>query len=117
MAGCGAPGDTGKPPVTSTSASISHGVVRGQVLRPPGADPRSGSAPTSPVPVNGDPVRARQGNGVVVASTVSGQGGHFELTLPPGTYRIGEDTCGTYQEVDVHAGTITPLTLVIPNDC
>jgi hypothetical protein len=117
MAGCGTPGDTGKPPTTPISARPSNGVVRGQVLRPPGPDPRSGSAPTSQVPVNGDPVSARHGNGPVVASTVSDQGGRFELTLPPGTYRIGEDTCGTYQDVDIREGGITPLTLVIPNDC
>jgi hypothetical protein len=120
MAGCGGGGqnNTGKPATTSpaTSTSTPSGTVRGQVMRPPGPDPRSGGTP-GPVPVNGDPVHANDPNGHVVATTVTAPGGQFELTLPPGTYQIIEDTCGVSQQVEIRSGTATPVTLMITNNC
>jgi hypothetical protein len=123
MAGCGgSAGDGQNPPdkpATSTpptSATTPVGVVRGQVLRPPGPDPRSGGD-TKTVPVNGDPVHANDSTGKVVANTVTGPDGHFELTLPPGIYSITEDTCGVSQQVEIRSGTTTSLNLAITNAC
>jgi hypothetical protein len=40
------------------------------------------------MPVAGDPVRAKDSRGQVVANAVTGPDGRFELTLPPGTYQL-----------------------------
>jgi hypothetical protein len=123
MAGCGGPAgggqtNTDKPGTSTppTSATTPGGVVRGQVLRPPGPDPRSGGD-TKTVPVNGDPVHANDSTGNVVASTVTGPDGHFEFTLAPGTYLLTEDTCGVSQQVDIRGGQTTSLNLAITNAC
>jgi hypothetical protein len=127
MAGCGSPtgggrNNTGNPATTpptmppTTSATAPTATVRGQVLRPPGPDPRSGGA-TGSVPVNGDPVHAADPSGRVVATTVTASDGHFELTLPPGTYQITEDTCGTSQQLEIRSATTTSLNISISNAC
>ncbi|WP_225100231.1 hypothetical protein [Streptomyces sp. CoH27] len=95
-----------------------HGEVRGVVVRPPGRDPRSGAgvANSSPVPVNGDPVRARDLHGQVVASTVTAPpDGSFSLSLTPGAYRITEDIFGIGRQVEVRAGATVSVTLTIPS--
>ncbi|MGW8763679.1 hypothetical protein ACWGN5_14375 [Streptomyces sp. NPDC055815] len=97
------------------------GTVRGTVVRPPGRDPRSGGggsdgADPAWVPVNGDPVRARDGRGRVVASTVSAPpDGGFRFDLPPGVYRIAEDIFGVGAQVRVRAGETVSVTLTIPS--
>ncbi|MFF8380685.1 hypothetical protein ACF07V_31630 [Streptomyces sp. NPDC015661] len=107
MVGCG-PG-----------AEQSTGTVRGTVVRPPGRDPRSGGgatdgSDTARVPVNGDPVRARDEHGRVVASTVSAPpDGGFRFDLPPGTYRITEDIFGAAAQVRVRAGETVSVTLTV----
>lgn len=123
MAGCGKPASggpsnpdkSGTSP-TSTSMSTASGMVRGQVLRPPGPDPRSGKVGTT-VPVSGDPVRAKDSRGQVVATAVTTQDGHFELTLPPGTYQISEDTCGISQQIEIRSGATAWVNLSITNAC
>ncbi|HEV8558149.1 MAG TPA: hypothetical protein VGR06_17385 [Actinophytocola sp.] len=90
--------------------------MRGQVVRPPGPDPRSGGTGT-PVPMSGDPVHATDLGGHMVATTATAPGGQFELTLPPGTYRITEDICGAAQQVEIRSGTTTSLTLTVANAC
>jgi len=123
MAGCGALTDGGQnnpdKPGTSpapTSATTQAGTVRGQVHRPPGPDPRSGH-PETTAPVSGDPVRAKDSRGQVVATAVTGQDGRFELTLPPDTYQLSEDTCGVSQQVEIRSGTTTSVSLSITNAC
>jgi hypothetical protein len=69
------------------------------------------------VPVNGDPIRAYDRDGRVVATTVSASGGFFELVLPPGAYRIAEDICGVSQQVEVRSRARTSLVLAIPTGC
>jgi hypothetical protein len=119
LAGCGAPAgsnptNTDKPTAASTTAP--RGTVQGQILRPPGPDPRSGKVGTT-VPVSGDPVHAKDSNGNVVASAVSGPDGHFKLTLPPGSYEIGEDTCGVSQKIEIQGGATTSVRLSLTNAC
>ncbi|MEU6573252.1 hypothetical protein [Streptomyces sp. NPDC046805] len=96
-----------------------HGEVRGVVVRPPGRDPRSGAAPVADnasVPVNGDPVRARDLRGQVVASTVTAPpDGAFSFSLSPGGYRITEDIFGIGRQVEVRAGATVSVTLTIPS--
>jgi hypothetical protein len=116
LTGCGthagAPGRSAMP-----SSDDHHGALDGRVLRPPGRDPRSGASARTPVPVTGDPIRARDPAGKVVASTVTAAGGAFHLRLPPGRYRITEDICGIGREVDITARTTTTVTLTVPNAC
>lgn len=119
MAGCGTatgndPIKTDKPTATSTTAP--DGTVQGQIVRPPGPDPRSGKIGTT-VPVSGDPVHAKDSSGKEVASAVSGPDGRFELTLPPGTYVIGEDTCGVSQKIEIQGGATTSVRLAVANAC
>ncbi|MEU2233714.1 hypothetical protein [Streptomyces vietnamensis] len=69
-------------------AEQATGTVRGTVVRPPGRDPRSGGAGsdgrgTARVPVNGDPVRARDAHDRVVANTVGAPpDGRFRFDQP-----------------------------------
>ncbi|MGW7406035.1 hypothetical protein ACWGI9_20275 [Streptomyces sp. NPDC054833] len=95
-----------------------HGVVRGVVVRPPGQDPRSGAGGGSGtyVPVNGDPVRAHDERGHVVASTVTAPpDGSFSFTLSPGSYRITEDIFGIGRQVELRGGSTVSVTLTIPS--
>ncbi|SFG66817.1 hypothetical protein SAMN02787118_12594 [Streptomyces mirabilis] len=115
--------------VAATPASVPErvqGEVRGVVVRPPGRDPRSGAgvgnspvpriAAAPSVPVNGDPVRARDLRGQVVASTVTAPpDGSFSFGLSPGTYRITEDIVGIGRQVEVRAGATVSVTLTIPS--
>lgn len=95
-----------------------RGVVRGQVVRPPGSDPRSGgSSGSTPVPVNGDPVQALDLGGRVIATVATRSGGYFSIALSPGEYRITEGTCGVSKQVNVRSGSSTYLVLTIPNAC
>lgn len=102
-------------------AEQATGTVRGTVVRPPGQDPRSGGGgsdgrDTARVPVNGDPVRARDEHGRVVASTVSAPpDGGFRFDLPPGAYRITEDILGVGVQVRVRAGETVTVTLTLPS--
>ncbi|MEU8529938.1 MULTISPECIES: hypothetical protein [Streptomyces] len=102
-------------------AEQTTGTVRGMVVRPPGRDPRSGGggsdgADTARIPVNGDPVRARDQHGRVVASTVSAPpDGGFRFELPPGAYRITEDIFGTGTQVRVRAGETVSVRLTVPS--
>jgi hypothetical protein len=92
------------------SSAARPGVVRGQVLRPPGQDPRSGRR-TEAVPLAGDPVYASDLNGSVVARTVTDSGGKFTLVLPTGIHRVTEDTCGASSQVGIRGGATRSLTL------
>jgi len=104
---------------TSAHPPQGDGAVRGVVLRLPGRDPRSGSGggPDAMVPVNGDVVRAADHQGHEVAKSTTGRGGRFELTLPPGVYRITEDICGVGRQTEVRSTEIASVTLVIPAAC
>jgi hypothetical protein len=64
--------------------------------------------------VGGDPVQARTEGGEAVARAVSSSDGTFELTLPPGNYVVSEDIAGVSQRIQVPAGVITTLTLLVP---
>ncbi|MBT2393567.1 hypothetical protein J7E87_30185 [Streptomyces sp. ISL-1] len=95
-----------------------QGVVRGVVVRPPGQDPRSGAGGgnSASVPVNGDPVRARDQRGHIVASTVTAPpDGSFSFTLSPGSYRITEDIFGIGRQAEVRAGSTVSVTLTVPS--
>jgi len=118
LAACGGPAGHGGPLPSGTS-SAPPGVVRGQVVRPPGGDPRSGNVGGSgtAVPVNGDYIEASDERAQVVATAVTAIGGSFELVLAPGTYRITEGICGVSQKVEVRSQVVTPLVLSIPNAC
>ncbi|MGW7002330.1 hypothetical protein ACWGCW_05755 [Streptomyces sp. NPDC054933] len=96
-----------------------HGVVRGQIVRPPGRDPRSGNNAdaAAPVPVSGDTVRVYDPEGRTVATAVSAVGGQFEFVLSPGAYRVTEDICGVSRQVEVRSREITSLILAIPRTC
>jgi hypothetical protein len=91
-----------------------HGALDGRVLRPPGRDPRSGTGTGTPVPVNGDPIQARDPTGRIIATTVTATGGTFHLLLRPGRYQITEGICGVSRPADIKAGTTTTLTIPIP---
>lgn len=93
-----------------------YAIVRGRVVRPPGRDPRSGAG-AGAVPVNGDPVRARDANGKTVATTVTKVGGEFRLRLRPGTYEISEDICAVIRRVDLRATAPVSVTLTFPSTC
>ncbi len=112
----------------STSADRpTRGILRGQVLRPPGRDPRSGSGPPgrerrsgsggSCVPVTGDPLQIHDMRGQVIASVVTKSGGLFSIALPPGEYQIVEGICGVSKDVNVRSGLSTRVILSIPNAC
>lgn len=105
-------------PSPSSESQQARGVVRGQVVRPPGSDPRSGgNSGSTPVPVNGDPVQAYDLGGRVIATAVTQSGGYFSIALPPGGYQITEGTCGVSKQVNVKSGSSTYLVLTIPNAC
>jgi hypothetical protein len=106
----------GQSPSATTPAGF-LGLVRGQVVRPPGSDPRSGNAAGGSVPVNGDPIHAYDQHRRVVATAVSASGGFFEFVLRPGVYRIAEDICGASQQVEVRSRARTSLILTIPDGC
>ncbi|MFJ7067888.1 hypothetical protein [Streptomyces sp. NPDC101115] len=97
------------------------GTVHGTVVRPPGRDPRSGAGGPDGrdavwVPVNGDPVRARDERDRVVASAVSASpDGGFRFELPPGAYRITEDMFGVSARVRVRAGETVTVRLTVPS--
>jgi hypothetical protein len=113
----------------STSAHRpAAGILRGQVVRPPGRDPRSGAQDADPdsacsakggwyVPVNGDEVEVRDMLGQVIASAVTRSGGLFSIALPPGEYRIVEGICGVSKHVNIRSGLPTHVILTIPNAC
>ena len=105
-------------PSPSDTSYQTHGAVHGQVLRPPGLDPRSGASNSStPVPVNGDPVQVHDLGGQVVTTTMTRSGGLFNVVLPPGEYRIVEGICGVGKKVSVRSGSATHIILTIPNAC
>lgn len=99
------------------SPSPARGVIAGQVVRPPGTDPRSGTTSTSPVPVNGDPIDVHGPAGKVIATVVTKPGGLFSVALPAGEYRLVEGICGVSTRVSVKSGSTTHLTIQIPNTC
>lgn len=144
LAGCGAPADDGHPRVSraaTSSPSISatsavsqrrhavgeaagqYGILHGQVLRPAGLDPRSGSAappgpfPGPSVPVGSDPLQAYDQNGRTIATAASEQGGYFHFVLLPGTYWITEDICRVGRQVEIRGGATASMTLMIRNAC
>lgn len=144
MAGCAGRDTQGSPPASASTHSggpaaasalqSGRGVLYGQVLRPPGLDPRSGaylpagkptSLPGPPVPVNGDEVEVQNEQGQTVAAAVTGPGdsttgrpaGSFTISLPPGEYRIVEGICGISQRFSVASGSATHVTLMIKNAC
>jgi hypothetical protein len=114
--------DESRSPRTSRPT---RGILRGQVLRPPGWDPRSGARPGSPrsgsggsyVPVNGDPVYIHDMQGQVITSVVTKSGGLFSTALPPGEYRVVEGICGVSKHVNIRSGLSTHVSLTIPNAC
>lgn len=108
------PGPAANP--APISATAGKGTILGNVMRGAGRDPRSGSGSgaTSSAPVGGDPVQARTEGGEAVARAVSSSDGTFELTLPPGNYVVSEDIAGVSQRIQVPAGVITTLTLLVP---
>lgn len=95
---------------------LTQGILRGQVLRPPGRDPRSGSG-GSHVPVNGDPIQIHDMHGQIVTSVVTKSAGLFSIALPPGEYRIVEGICGVSKHVNIRSGLSTHVILTIPNAC
>ncbi len=112
-------------PSTSTDGPT-RGILRGQVLRPPGWDPRSGAKSGagdaragggSYVPVTGDPVEIHDMRGQVITSVVTESGGLFSIALPPGEYRIVEGICGVSKHVNIRSGLSTHVILTIPNAC
>lgn len=98
------------------SAPAGQGTLRGTVERSGGRDPRSGSggASAGTAPVGGDPLQVRTEAGELVTRGASTTNGQFELTLPPGTYVVSEEIAGVSQRVQVTAGAITTITLLIP---
>jgi hypothetical protein len=53
------------------------------------------------------------GHGTVVARAITVDGA-FQVTLPAGHYTVSEGIFGISQEVDVHQGSVTKITLTIP---
>lgn len=101
----------------SRTSDRTNGVLHGQVVRPPGVDPRSGRRSGPAVPVNGDPVQVHDLRGRVVTGAVTKSGGFFSIALPPGQYRIVEDICGVSKEVTIRSGSATHVILKIPKAC
>ncbi|GDY33379.1 hypothetical protein GTS_50120 [Gandjariella thermophila] len=115
--------DSVPPPATAPSVSAAgqpgaqpQGSLRGQVVRPPGRDPRSGIVAAN-VPVSGDPIVVRDGAGDTVASAVTGQDGSFQVRLAPGGYLVVESICKVSRQVSIRRGAISSVTLTIPNVC
>jgi hypothetical protein len=105
-------------PSPSDKSHRARGAVHGQVLRPPGLDPRSGASNSgTPVPVNGDPVQVHNLGGQVIAAAVTKSGGLFSIVLPPGEYRVVEGICGVGKWVSVRSGSSTHIILTIPSAC
>lgn len=105
-------------PSPADKPRLARGVVHGQIVRPPGSDPRSGGGNNSGVvPVNGDPVQAHDLTGRVIGVAVTKSGGYFSIALPPGEYRLIEGTCGVTKRIHVQSGSSTYVTMTIPNAC
>lgn len=98
---------------TRTGATgAGSGSIQGRVEHQPGRDPRSGSG-GSPQPVNGDPVVIADGHGTVIRN-VTTVDGEFLVTVPVGRYTVREGIFGISQQVDVHKGSVSKVTLTIP---
>lgn len=104
-------------PATQHAGTQHPGTLHGQVLRPPGRDPRSGGGSATPVPVNGDSIEIRDGSGTVVATAVTGQDGAFRMTLAPGDYRVVEGICAAGEQVRITSDTTTRVVLTLPHNC
>lgn len=111
---CGA-ASIGSP--SSSTPAGSTGQIHGLVNRGPGADPRSGGAAATPVPVSGDPVVVKDAQGIEVSHAVSLQDGTFVIEIGPGAYTVVESICAVKKQVDVRSQAVTEVTLTIPNGC
>ncbi|MDQ6722475.1 MAG: hypothetical protein M3003_17015 [Candidatus Dormibacteraeota bacterium] len=94
------------------AAAAGSGSIQGRVEHPAGRDPRSGSG-GPPQPVNGDPVVVADGQGTVIARATTVDGA-FRITVPAGHYTVREGVFGISQDVDVHKGSVSKVTLTIP---
>lgn len=93
------------------------GQIHGHVMRGPGVDPRAGGSSGALIPVSGDPIEVRDGQGAVVAQGVSSQDGSFRIDVAPGAYTVVESICAVKARVEVHSQAIAELTITIPNSC
>src|SRR5690349_908130 len=116
QAACGSAAPAHQPAGSSTSGVVRQ--VSGAVVGTPGCPgPERLGSPCPPRPMPGAVVEIRAGT-VVVARTTAGTDGRFQLSVPPGTYRIIATAAGPLGTQDAKDLTVAtaPVTVDLTVD-